>query len=133
MLPAHAKVGELRQWMNSHAPHADHQGYPVVDEAERLCGVVTRRDVFNPVVQADAPLSSLLVRPPIAVCLNDTLREAADHMVAENVGRLVVVDKSRPDQVLGILTRGDLLASQAGQVRQDRERQRHWSFTKRGA
>ncbi|MGC4060930.1 MAG: chloride channel protein [Aquabacterium sp.] len=127
MLPARAQVGALREWMNSQGTHTDHQGYPVVDETESLCGVVTRRDVFNPAVPADTALGQLIKRPPIAVALTDSLRDAADHMVAENVGRLVVVDKARPDQVLGILTRGDLLASQSGHVRQSREARRHWS------
>lgn len=130
MLPARAQVGALREWMNSHAPHTDHQGYPVVDETESLCGVVTRRDVFNPSVPADMAIGQLIARAPIAVALTDSLRDAADHMVAENVGRLVVVDKSRPDQVLGILTRGDLLASQSGHVRQSRESRRHWGWPK---
>jgi H+/Cl- antiporter ClcA len=130
LLPARAQVGALREWMNSQAAHTDHQGYPVVDETESLCGVITRRDVFNQAVPADTALGQLIKRAPIAVALTDSLRDAADHMVAENVGRLVVVDRSRPDQVLGILTRGDLLASQSGHVRQSREARRHWALFK---
>lgn len=127
-LSVHEQVGALRQWMNSQAPHAGHQGYPVVDAGGRLCGVVTRRDVFNPTVPPEAQLALLITRQPIAVTLSDTLRDASDHMVAENVGRLVVVDKALPDRVVGILTRGDLLASQSSLVRQAREAHRHWDW-----
>jgi CBS domain-containing protein len=40
---------------------------------------------------------------------NSTLREAADLMAAEKVGRLPVVSEERPDFVLGMLTRSDLM------------------------
>jgi predicted transcriptional regulator len=41
------------------------------------------------------------------------LREAADHMVRENVGRLPVVSREKPDKIVGILTRSDLLSAHA--------------------
>jgi H+/Cl- antiporter ClcA len=98
-------VSAMRQWMSSHAPHSDHQGYPVVDPEGRLRGVITRRDVFNPDLSADTRLAALLHRPPVAVTLSDSLRDAADHMISANVGRLVVVDAAQPDRPVGNLTR----------------------------
>ena len=38
-----------------------------------------------------------------------TLRDAADHMVRENVGRLPVITRADPSRVVGIITRSDLL------------------------
>jgi predicted transcriptional regulator len=53
-----------------------------------------------------------LVRRPAAVAYEDsTLREAADHMVREGVGRLPVVSREDPGKVIGMLTRSDLLSA----------------------
>ena len=46
-------------------------------------------------------------------------------MVAEKVGRLIVVSKDDPHKLVGILTRGDILASHAQRLREARESSRH--------
>ena len=43
------------------------------------------------------------------IYLDNSLREAADHMVRENVGRLPVVERHNPRHVVGFITRSDLL------------------------
>ena len=53
----------------------------------------------------------LVKRPPAVVFEDSSLREAADHMVQEGVGRLPVVSRSNPRKPIGILTRSDLLAA----------------------
>ena len=42
---------------------------------------------------------------------DNSLREAADHMVNEEVGRLPVVARENPRNVVGWLTRSDLLTA----------------------
>ena len=42
---------------------------------------------------------------------DNSLREAADHMVNEEVGRLPVVARDNPRKVIGWLTRSDLLTA----------------------
>jgi hypothetical protein len=42
---------------------------------------------------------------------DSSLREAADHMVREGVGRLAVVERDEPAKVIALLTRSDLLAA----------------------
>jgi len=42
---------------------------------------------------------------------DNSLREAADHMVQENVGRLAVVARDNPSKVVGWVTRSDLLSA----------------------
>jgi predicted transcriptional regulator len=46
----------------------------------------------------------------------NTLREAADHMVREKVGRLPVVSRSAPRQLVGIISRSDLLDAHRGRI-----------------
>jgi CIC family chloride channel protein len=97
---------------------ATHQGFPVIDSSGRLLGVVTRRDFIDR--DPDTPLRALIRRPPSVVFLDSSLRDAADHMVRENVGRLPVVDRNAPDRVVGMITRSDLLAAHARRLEEDR-------------
>jgi Predicted transcriptional regulator, contains C-terminal CBS domains len=86
-----------------------HQGFPVLDENGELLGVITRRDIFDLTKPAGSRVRDVLSRPPAVIYLDNSLREAADQMVREKVGRLPVVERARPHHVVGIITRSDLL------------------------
>jgi H+/Cl- antiporter ClcA len=124
-LPAGRQIAEVREWMATDLAQARHQGFPVLDENGRLAGVVTRRDLLDGKVAADAPVGSLLARPPLVVEEGHSLREAADHMVESDVGRLVVVSADDASRITGIITRGDLLAAHAQRLREARHASRH--------
>lgn len=96
-------IGEL------HSVMAQHQGFPVLDGNGKLVGIVTRRDVLNH--PSETRLGDILTRPPAVVFADLSLRDAADHMVRENVGRLPVVSREDPSTVIGMLTRSDLLSA----------------------
>ncbi|HSD38158.1 MAG TPA: chloride channel protein [Rhodocyclaceae bacterium] len=104
-------VGNTRHWLQSHLPAAAHQGYPLLDEDGRLCGFISRREVLDPSIDEEATLASLVRRAPAIITGAHSLSEAADHMVLEEVGRLIVVDAADEGRVLGMLTRRDLLAA----------------------
>jgi chloride channel protein, CIC family len=53
----------------------------------------------------------LLRRPPLVIYEENSLREAADLMVQEDIGRLPVVARAKPHSVVGIITRSDLLTA----------------------
>ncbi|HEX6642720.1 MAG TPA: chloride channel protein, partial [Thermoanaerobaculia bacterium] len=88
---------------------ASHQGFPVVDDAGHLLGVVTRRDFLDPAKPESTRAVDLITRPPSVIFPDNSLRDAADHMVRENVGRLPVVTRADPRCVIGFITRSDLL------------------------
>jgi CBS domain-containing protein len=88
---------------------ASHQGFPVLDEAGRLLGVVTRRDFLDATRPDTTRAVDLLNRAPAVIFRDNSLREAADQMVRENVGRLPVVSRDDPHRVVGFITRSDLL------------------------
>ncbi|HET7434307.1 MAG TPA: chloride channel protein [Thermoanaerobaculia bacterium] len=90
------------------ARSASHQGFPVIDADGNLLGVVTRRDFLDAPPEVKVA-GDLVRRAPAIVHLDNSLREAADLMVRENVGRLPVVERGNPRKVVGFLTRSDLL------------------------
>ncbi|QNK03959.1 chloride channel protein [Dyella telluris] len=123
-LRAAETVGEVQAWLATDTAPAKHQGFPVLDGEGHLLGVVTRRDLLRASTPAEATVQSLLARPPIVVREDHTLREAADHMVEADVGRLVVVGKDGR-RMVGIITRGDLLKAHARRLREAHETSRH--------
>jgi CBS domain-containing protein len=102
-------VAEIRAWLSTHADGTAHQGFPVMDQVGNLLGVVTRRDLLDTANAGSLLVSELIHRPPAVVFEENTLREAADHMVHESVGRLPVVSRESPRRVVGIVSRSDLL------------------------
>jgi signal-transduction protein with cAMP-binding, CBS, and nucleotidyltransferase domain len=90
--------------------------------------VLTRRSLLDPQWHYTLTLGELLTRPPVAVTEDHSLREAADHMVAEGVGRLLVVSKDDPRKLVGFLTRGDILAAHGRRLREARHSARHLRF-----
>jgi len=112
-------LGELRNWLTTRTTDTTHQGFPVVDAEGLLMGVVTRRDLLDPAHDDSAMVESIINRHPAVVYEHNTLREAADHMVREGVGRLPVVTEAEPRRVVAIISRSDILA--AHQTRLDAE------------
>lgn len=115
-LDADLTLGHVRTWLGSGAGGTHHQGFPVTTEDEYLVGVVTRRDLLG--AEPDhARVRDVVRREPVVIFLDNTLREAADHMVREGVGRLAVVSREHPAQVVGVITRSDLLSGHRRRLR----------------
>jgi len=120
-LGADRTIASVRAWMHSHAPGSTHQGFPVIDAGGSLIGVVTRRDIFDPARGDQRMLRELVAHPPIVIHEDDSLREAADLMVLEKIGRLPVVTRAAPHRLVGILTRSDLLEAHAPRLENARD------------
>ena len=113
----------LRQWFESGAHGSQHHGFPVVDAGGRLLGVVTRREIVDPRAVGELPVEKLLKRAPAVAFADNSLREAADLMVSQGVGRLPVVARSAPTRVIGMLTRSDLLAAHGRRLNENDQTQ----------
>jgi predicted transcriptional regulator len=107
--PSAGTLASVRAWLKKRARGTAHQGFPVNDGEGRLVGVVTRLDIFESKEPDEAPLRKVIQRPVAVVFEDNSLREAADHMIAEGVGRLPVVAQDDPRKLTGWLTRSDLL------------------------
>jgi H+/Cl- antiporter ClcA/CBS domain-containing protein len=115
-LKAEQRLGDTRKWLidgMTRGGDAAHEAFPVVDEEGLLVGMLTRRDVLSSKSADNAEIRTLITRTPAVVFDDNTLRDAADHMVLEDVGRLPVVTRENPRQVVGMLSRGDLVGAHA--------------------
>jgi CBS domain-containing protein len=110
-LRASDPLKRVREWLASGGSSASHQGFPVLDDRGELCGVLTRRDLLDDSHDATQTIGSLVKRGAVVVFDDNTLREAADHMVRAGVGRLPVVSRDAPRVVIGIVSRSDLLSA----------------------
>lgn len=117
-------LAEVRQWIASGVPGSGHTGFPVIGKQGNLIGVLTRRDLLGSSVPTNQniPVGEMIRRPPVLVYEDCTVREAVDHMVNHDVGRLPVVRRDNPGEVVGIITRSTVLAAHRGRLREmDRE------------
>jgi H+/Cl- antiporter ClcA/CBS domain-containing protein len=86
-----------------------HRGFPVVDENEKLLGILTISDVMGmSLSEPDASLTArdLIRLDPIVAHPEETCREAAERMAESEIGRLPVLSGGK---LVGIITRSDLL------------------------
>ncbi len=112
-------VDVARSWLASDAPGTRHQGFPVLDAAGELVGVITAREIAIAPDPA-APVRSLVKRPPVVVFEDESLREATDRMVEADVGRLPVVKRGASRHVVGMITRSDVVGAHRRRLREDR-------------
>ncbi|MEO8902650.1 MAG: CBS domain-containing protein, partial [Polyangiaceae bacterium] len=117
-------LGVVRAWLETAVVGTQHHGFPVLDAGGRLLGVATRRQVSDRRHADSTRVGDLLEGAPAVAFADSSLREAADLMVVEGVGRLPVVTQAEPHKVIGILTRGDLLSAHARRLHEDRPMKR---------
>jgi CBS domain-containing protein len=108
-LRADQTIKQVQEWVRAKSEGSTHQGFPVLDERGYLLGVVTRRNFLHSDLPPDTMIGEFITRPPTCVYDDCTLREAADHMVNHDVGRLPVISRKTPGKLLGIITRSDVL------------------------
>ncbi len=97
-------------WLDSGAQGSQYQGYVVLDEADHVAGVLTRKDLHRARGQGPCALHSLLRQPAVTVRADATLAEAVHLLTAHDIGRLPVLAADDSGQLVGMITRSDVLA-----------------------
>jgi CBS domain-containing protein len=109
-------LGEVRAWLATRSAPTVHQAFPVVDDDGGLLGVVNRYELLDAKGDNGMRVRELVISAPAVVYEENSLREAADHMVRTKVGRLPVVVRGEPRRIVGILSRSDLLSAHADRL-----------------
>ncbi|MEO8138855.1 MAG: chloride channel protein [Gemmatimonadota bacterium] len=110
-LPAGQTLAATRAWLAGAGAIATHQGFPLVDETGAVVGLLTRRDLLASEFPETLQLRALVHRAPVVASESNTLREVADLMVHEKVGRVPLIARDGSRRVIGILSRSDLLSA----------------------
>jgi CIC family chloride channel protein len=98
--------------------------YPIVDDQERLLGVVTRRDMLDAALSADQAerlVEDIAIREPAVAHSDLTLRETVNLMAERQVTRLPVVHRGQsPERLLGLVTLVDLMKARLVDLEEER-------------
>lgn len=101
-------------------------GFPVLDEQQNLWGIVTLQDIEKTMSQEGVKIRSLKVRDvatpdPVTVFGDEPIWTAIQKMAPRDLARLPVVSRSSEKQLLGLISRSDILrAYDVGIVRKQR-------------
>ncbi len=126
IIPADTLVSALAERIaQGHPTVGRRQAVFLADERNELVGIITRGDLFRAqrenATMALTALEAGTAGPTVAFP-DETLRDAVARMLRNNVGRLPVVARENPRQVVGYLGRADILAVR--QRHQDEEERR---------
>ena len=89
--------------------------FPVVNKNKKMVAILSFSDMRE--VMFEEGLKDLVVAKDLAttevitLSPKDNLNEALEKFVAIDVAQLPVVDSKKPDRVIGMLSRGDLISS----------------------
>ena len=117
-------AGELYRQLPEGSDERRQRLYPVLDEDESLLGVLAFSDVLAAHRSASASPAGALARRPLLAFPDETLREVADRMISSGHGVLPVVERHRPELLVGLVTQFDLLRAHERVLIEERHRER---------
>ncbi len=132
-LNAEDKIGKVQEWLMSGAEGTLHHGYPVVENNDRLVGVISRRELENPKYLPDMKINELIKDPIVVVFEDNTMREAADMMALYKLTRIPVVSHEDNFKVIGIISREDIMKARRKNIEQENLYKKYikWSTLKK--
>jgi CBS domain-containing protein len=129
-IPATMSVAELSSWIARGDPAVTrHQALPIVDDQDRLVGIITRGDVLRALGQDPHSSTTVLEAgsPRLLVTYPDVLvDDALTMMLRNNVGRLPVVSRADPSHLVGYLGRATILAARLRRIDEEHTREPGW-------
>ncbi len=129
-IPASMTLKDLAERIANHDPLVtSHQGLLIVDEDEKLQGVITRSDVINNLDNKDLETLSVLdvgsTSPKVAYP-DELVATATERMTTNQIGRLPVVERQNPKKILGYLGRASILEGRTQYFMEESQKEKAW-------
>jgi chloride channel protein, CIC family len=121
-LSANIPIAEAIDFFGAAEGTTRHKSYPVVDDAGRVTGVVSRSDVLRWTREGFDENATLASHSSDVFTgyADELVGHLADRMAAADVGRVPIIERS--GKLVGLVARRDLLAVRKHVAREERER-----------
>ncbi|MDB5051620.1 MAG: Chloride channel core [Fibrobacteres bacterium] len=136
-IPAHMTVAELSGLLASPNHELNHhQAVFIVDERDKLAGIITRKDILRS-LRGDSEGEETVLEGGSAELVtihpDELLDDAVTKMLWYGVGRLPVVSREEPGRLVGYLGRSAILAARAQRLSEENVREPGWGIPFRGS
>ncbi|MDK2893142.1 chloride channel protein [Methanohalophilus sp.] len=90
-----------------------HAGFPVLNQNGQLVGIVTLHDMRDKVPHGELGklIKTIATKDVVTAYPDESLDVVLKRLAARDIGRLPVVSRGKPDKLLGIITRSDIVKS----------------------
>jgi chloride channel protein, CIC family len=129
-IPPEGSVRELAdRFANGDLKASRHHALPIVDSAGLLQGLVTQGDLLRALqVDPEGKMSVLDAgtRSLVVAFPDERVFDAVTKMLENNIGRLPVVDRKNPLQMVGYINRANVMGSWRGHLHEESVREHGW-------
>jgi len=129
IVPQSMLVSELSERISQRDPAVTaHQGLFIVDEQQKLVGVVTRGDLLRSLEREHGGTQTVLAAGsdlPVVTYPDESLHDAVARMLMNDVGRLPVVARDT-HAIVGYLGRAAVLAARSRRLEDEHVPQEGW-------
>jgi CBS domain-containing protein len=128
-IKADMKVSELADRIAKNEPGLTlHQALPILDEQAQLVGIITRGDVLRAIENDNSDKTVLEVGSDSLVVAypDEPVNAAIGKMLQYNIGRLPVVNRDQPGQMIGYLGRSGVMQARLRRLEEETVREPGW-------
>ncbi len=133
-IAAATRVGELADRIARRDPDVSrHQALLVVDDHGELQAIITRGDILRALDREPSGAATVLESGslnPIVTYEDETLSQAADKLLRYDIGRLPVVARANPKQIVGYIGRPNIMAARLRRIEEEHVRETGWIGTR---
>jgi H+/Cl- antiporter ClcA len=130
VIPANLEVdGFFQRLADQDAVLGRRQDWPIVDDAGRLVGLITRGDLVRALEREDGEGQTVLDAGSnrlVVAYTDELLEEATAKMLEHDIGRLPVVQRDDPTRLVGFLGRAGVMTVLLQATREERVRDPGW-------
>ncbi len=103
-------IEEVREWLSAEPDYSSNYFIVSTDQGEYK-GIVSSSNLFSNHHDAESKVGGLIKRKNFSVVIDNSLRTAVEMMAKENTDVLPVVAKENNNNIIGILSYKDIIAS----------------------